>query len=267
MLIVAILFLLGLFAGSFFGVFIDRYQSKESIITGRSRCDSCRHILYPSDLVPLFSYALLNGKCRYCRHSLSIFYPVVEFLTAAMFVGTYFFAMQDFLYTKIWDIKLFVIVLYYLTIISILILIFFIDYRYGIIPFKLVVFGLILTLVLHYVLPTFFALKFANYFFSAVISFLFFLFIFLVTKGKGIGFGDVVFVFFMGYLLGFPKIFIGMEFAFVSGAIISLIIFKLQNKKIRGGTVPFGPFLVTGTIISLFWGDLILKKLLPYLLH
>ena len=79
------------------------------------------------------------------------------------------------------------------------------------------------------------------------------------------GFGDVFYSLFMGYLLGFPKIIVGLYIAFLTGAFVSLMLILGNKKKLKGGTIPFGPFLVLGTLISLFWGDLIIRIALLYL--
>jgi prepilin signal peptidase PulO-like enzyme (type II secretory pathway) len=96
--------------------------------------------------------------------------------------------------------------------------------------------------------------------------FLFFLLLFILTKGRGLGFGDVVYVFLMGLLLGFPKIILGLYIAFLSGAVISLILVIQRRKNLKGGTITFGPFLVGGTIISMLWGNTIIDKVMLYFL-
>jgi len=81
------------------------------------------------------------------------------------------------------------------------------------------------------------------------------------------GFGDVVYAFLMGLLLGFPKIIFGLYIAFIGGAIISLLLVALKRKKLSGGTVPFGPFLIAGTIISLLWGQELIAMVVRLTLH
>ena len=80
------LFIFGLAIGSFLNVAIDRIPQGKSVIKGRSYCDSCRKTLSWKDLVPVLSFIYLKGKCRYCRHPLSFFYPFIEILTGILFV-------------------------------------------------------------------------------------------------------------------------------------------------------------------------------------
>lgn len=73
------------------------------------------------------------------------------------------------------------------------------------------------------------------------------------------GFGDVKFAFFMGLFLGFPKIIVAIYLAVLTGAMVSIILVIRKKKKFIGGTIAFGPFLALGTLISLFWGDIVIK--------
>ncbi len=244
---------------------VDRLPKNENPFKGRSHCDNCKKTLKAIDLIPLFSYIALNGKCRYCKRRMGVYYPLVELVTGIMFaLAGYDLWMKGIYVSFFTNIAVFSLI-YYLVLVSILIIIFFTDLKSGIIPFNTVVFGVLLTALWHLFFPAI-NTSLLNYIFSAVGAFIVFLFLFLVTKGRGMGFGDVVYVFLMGLVLGFPKIILGMYIAFISGAVISLILIFSKKKKMRGETIPFGPFLVAGTIASLFWGDFLLSKALPYLL-
>ena len=142
-----------------------------------------------------------------------------------------------------------------------LLVICFADIRYEIIPFPVVVIVSIAALLLTYLLTP---EGLVAHILSGLGAGLFFLGIFLVTKGKGMGFGDVVYVVSMGLLLGFPGIFYGLYLSFIIGAIISLILVALKKKKLHGGTIPFGPFLVLGTFIMMIWGREISHIVLNY---
>lgn len=80
------------------------------------------------------------------------------------------------------------------------------------------------------------------------------------------GFGDVIYAFSMGILLGFPKIILGIYIAFIIGAIVALALVLLRKKKLHGGTMPFGPFLVLGTFTMIIWGDKLMDVTLKLLL-
>lgn len=247
--LIVFIFLLGCIVGSFFNVVIDRLPNGQSIVYPPSYCPHCRHKLAYYDLVPLLSFFYLKGKCRYCKAKISLYYPLIETATGALFVLTTFIAGLD---------------IYLLFIISSLIIVFFIDLKYGIIPFKIVILSLSIITVRYLFLSFTDPGYIGNYFLSAIGIFTVFLLLFLVTRGRGIGFGDVVFSLFMGYVLGFPKIVLGVYIAFLTGAIISLILVISKRKKFKGGIIPFGPFLVTGTVVSIFWGQVIIDRLVLY---
>jgi len=255
------LFILGLFVGSFLNVLIDRLPREEQVFKGRSYCESCKHTLKLHDLIPLFSFIGLSGKCRYCQSPISWYYPIVELTTACVFVFAHMFLVSDLRF-MIYDLRFIIMLSYYLFIVSSLVVIFFIDLKYGIIPdtivFSSVGVSLFYLFINHKSL-------FINHLFVGFGAFLFFLLIFLITRGRGMGFGDVKFAFLIGLLLGFPKTTLSLYVAFLTGAVVSIILILAGKKKFRGSTVPFGPFLVIGTIVALFWGNILLKIALPFL--
>jgi leader peptidase (prepilin peptidase) / N-methyltransferase len=260
------LFVFGCIIGSFINVLIDRGENNEQVVKGRSYCDHCKKSLEARDLVPVISFISLGGKCRYCKDKLSYYYPIVELTTGFLFAVSSFQILnitpnsRSELSSGLMHISLLLII------VTTLITIFFADIKYGIIPLKAVILGVVVSLFWNMFYP-FSDVTLLNYFLSGTLSFLSFLLIHLITKGKGMGMGDVIYVFLMGLLLGFPKIVIGFYIAFISGAIISLILVFLKKKKIKGGTIPFGPFLVAGTYISLLWGDNIIDFIMTYLLR
>jgi len=259
---VFLLFLLGLCVGSFLNVLIDRLPRGESVIKERSYCESCKHTLKWYDLIPLVSFLVLRGKCRYCESPLSYYYPLVEGLTGIMFVTTGLFIINNFQSNLNFQLDKIAALAYYLFIVSSLIVIFFADLKYGIIPDK-IVFGAVgitfLFLITNHQSPITYHL------FSAIGTFFFFVLIFLATRGRGMGFGDVKFAFLIGLVLSFPKVIVGLYIAFLTGAFVSVILILAGKKKFRGSTVPFGPFLAIGTLTALFWGDILLKTVLPFL--
>ncbi|HWY79691.1 MAG TPA: prepilin peptidase [Candidatus Sulfotelmatobacter sp.] len=270
-----LIFVFGTTVGSFIGVIVDRLSSKEPIWKGRSHCDHCRHTLHAFDLIPLISFFLLKGKCRYCHKRLSWFYPLVEFSTGIAYLAIGIALLQQPTYL-IGQFAYQLVFLYYFLLIGALVTIFFADVRYGIIPFKFVTFAFLVTLVWDIVFPFLplspyirqflgFQTNISNIIISAVGAGGFFFLLFAITKGRGMGFGDVVYACLMGFTLGFPRVILGLYIAFVTGAIISLILIALKKKKFNGGTIPFGPFLVFGTIISLLWGDVAIAYLMRFL--
>lgn len=257
-----IFLIFGVSIGSFLNVLIDRIPANKSFIKGRSFCDYCHKTLNWYDLIPVFSFVMLSGKCRYCHTPLSYQYPLVEVLTGVLFVITFYFLMQGSIQNQVWSIQYGVGVIYHLFIVSVLISIFFIDIKYGIIPDK-IVFPAIIISFLYLILNTPYVIL--PHALSAIGAFMLFLIIHLVTRGRGMGLGDVKYVILMGLVLGFPKIIPGLYLAFLTGAFISIILILTGQKKLRGDTIPFGPFLVLGTFVGLFFGKEIISYLFFYL--
>jgi leader peptidase (prepilin peptidase)/N-methyltransferase len=148
-----------------------------------------------------------------------------------------------------------------------LIVIFFIDLEHQIIPDEIllpliVLFSIRQIFLLFSLSPITYPLSPT---FSAIGAFLFLFIIYLVTKGKGMGFGDVKFAFLMGLVLGYPKIIVAFYLAFLTGALVGIILI-LGRKAKFGQKIAFGPFLALSTIISFLWGDKILSLALKILL-
>ncbi|MBI2034143.1 MAG: prepilin peptidase [Candidatus Levybacteria bacterium] len=251
------IFFIGCAIGSFLNVLVDRLPHDESVIKGRSYCDSCKKQLAWHDLIPVVSFILLRGKCRCCHSPISWQYPLVELLTGILFVmvilhpNNQIFNFQFSIFNLV----------YYFFIVSSLIVIFFTDLKYGIIPDKIVYPAIIVTffyLIINYQLST------INYLISALGAFLLFFLLHFITRGRGMGFGDVKLAGLLGLFLGFPKIVVSLYLAFLTGAVVSLILVMLGKKKLKGSTVPFGPFLVVGTLVSMFYGERLVNVFITF---
>ena len=238
-------FVLGLFIGSFLNCLAYRLHEKEKFVTGRSFCPKCKHTLNWWDLVPVFSFLFLKGKCRYCQEKISIQYPLAELLTGLMF----------FLVFTYYSINLF-----WLVITGILILIFIYDLNYFLIPDSALIIGVILSLLYLIVSP----ISIMGYIWSALGASGFFLTIWLISKGKWIGFGDVKLAVLIGLLVGWPNILIALFSAFLIGAIMGIALIIARKKNLKS-EVPFGPFLIIGIYIALFFGDKIVNWYLGFL--
>ena len=249
-LIYFFLFILGASVGSFLNVLIDRLPQEKSI-NGRSICDHCHHQLAWYDLIPIVSFFLLGGKCRYCNKKISWYYPLVEFLTGASFV---FIFLKDgpFFERSV-----------LLMIISCLIVIFFSDLKYQIIPDSIQIAFFIFSLLFKLteilgkgcVNISFFhcfIIPLLHFFIAGVVVMLPIFFLWLTTNGRGMGFGDVKLAFNIGFFLGIKAGFLTLYFAFVIGGIVGLILIFLGRKKLKS-KIAFGPFLVVGMLIMLFF--------------
>lgn len=250
----------GLFIGSFLNVLADRLPNGKNPFVGRSECDFCKKTLSWKDLIPLISFISTGGKCRYCKHKLSFYYPFVEMVTGVLFMLTYIFFSVNFIN-----------LIFSLFIVSAMIVVFFADLKYGIIPdlivFPSILISLIYLMISNKPLIGQYLLNTVNnhgnpttlpfYLLSAFICFFLFLFLFVATKGKAMGFGDVKFAFLLGLVLGpFPTI-IMLYVAFLTGAALGLILI-LWKKKSMKYAIPFGPFLVAGFLVSYFLGPQII---------
>jgi len=249
-----LIFFSGLAVGSFLNAVIYRLDKKENVLHGRSFCPHCRHKLAWFDLIPVVSFLLLKGKCRYCHKKISWQYPLVEIGTALLFL---FLAIR--LGIKIQLIS--ILEFSFLAIIfAFLIIIFVYDLKKYIIPDKVIFPAIFVTLfyqifrALEFDSRGFDVLFLSWAVFSALVASGFFLLIYLISKGKWLGFGDVKLVFFMGLFLSWPNILIALFLAFLIGAIIGIILI-VKGKKTLESEVPFAPFLVIGTLIAFFWGQ------------
>lgn len=249
-------FLLGLVVGSFLNCVIYRLEKGESFLKGHSYCPHCRHLLSWLDLIPVLSFLFLQGKCRYCRQKISFQYPLVELSTAVMFLSLAIFYQYPI--SIISAVSLF----YWFVVFCFLIVIFIFDLKHYIIPDK-VIFPAIATVLIYDFLKSDFQWK-SDFVLSAFGAALFFLIIVLISRGRWMGAGDIKLAFLMGLILGWPNILVALFFSFFTGAAagIGLIIAK---KKTLKSEVPFGPFLIFGTIAALFFGQNIINWYLRYL--
>ena len=255
LLISVVLFVLGAVIGSFLNVVIYRTVIEESWVAGRSRCDHCRKQIAWYDNVPLLSYFWLGGKCRYCRGQISISHPVVELLTGTLFVwwywgGSLFFQLTRAPFQTLQP-------LFWLAIGILLIVLFFADTLYMVLPDMVI--GLLMVLIICYriVLVSAGIMELADLG-RAVMGMVLVVSLigglWLVTKGKGMGLGDVKLVAPLALITGWPLVIVSTFLAFLLGAVAGLAMILLGKKRF-GQTIPFGPFLILGSCLSLIWGN------------
>lgn len=253
------IFIFGLIVGSFLNCLIWRSYAGESAMRGRSHCPKCKHQLVWFDLVPVFSFLALAGRCRYCKKPISWQYPAVELACGLLFCAAAFaFAPMifagNFLIFPILELAA------YWLILAALIAIFAADLRWYIIPDGALIAGLAGALALRglqlWESESVFHQLDANIIIApllaAILAAGFFLAIFLVSRGKWMGFGDVKFAVLMGLIAGLPEVLIALFLANFFGAIIGLGLIAAGKKKMSS-LIPFGPFLVAGTLAALFF--------------
>lgn len=229
-------FIFGLIVGSFLNCVIYRSGIGLSYITGRSMCPKCKHQLSWKDNIPLISFLLLKGKCRYCRKKISLQYPLVELSTAILFTLAVVIKGNNpvELITSFWIIGTFLAI-------------FMIDLLSGIIPDELILAAIIVSIPYSLILVPYSLI-------TAFVSFLVFFGIYLITSGKGMGFGDVKLALLIGFILGFPSSVFALYLAFLTGALAGVILIISHRKKIKQA-IPFGPFLCFSCLIFFFFGN------------
>ncbi len=247
---VLITFIFGATVGSFLNVVIDRLSTGRSIIYGRSYCEGCRKTLKAYDLLPIVSYLVLRGKCRYCKAKIPLRILIVETLSALTFASIYLSIVTASI-SLLPGIFLGIIIYSFIGI-------FFADLEYGIIPDFLVIVSTVSSLL--YLLSSNGLV--IPHLIAGFATLAFFLLLFVITKGRGMGLGDVKLSFMLGFFLGFPSIIVALYLAFLTGAGVSIILVVWKKIRFLGGTIPFGPFLVGSAIIAYFFGTTIIQRFL-----
>lgn len=241
-LVLSIIGVFGLIIGSFLNMLSDRLPRNEQIFMGRSHCDYCLKALHILDLIPIFSWIMLRGVCRYCHKPIPYRNTLVEVVTASVFIATYVLMGP---YTASFSDSMLLVL--HLMVGACLIAIFVIDLEHMIIPDVLLLVILIATIGIYALDPT--VRNPMEGILSGAGAGLFFLMLVLITKGRGMGMGDVKYAAVIGFLLRFPDTLYALYFAFLTGAFLSVILI-LRHKKRFGQTIPFGPFLVAGTLLA-----------------
>lgn len=231
-------FLLGLILGSFYNVVGLRMPKNESIVYPGSHCTNCQRSLTAIDLVPVFSYLLLRGKCRTCKVRISPIYMMMELVTGLFFALSY------------WQLGFSLELIVAWLFISLLIIITVSDIAYMLIPNKILLFFLPLIALGRILSPL---EPWWDSLLGAAIGFGILLLIAVVSKG-GMGGGDIKLFFIIGLVLGTINTLLTLFLAAVIGMIVGLIILKRQNKG-RKTPIPFGPSIALAAIIVYFFGD------------
>jgi prepilin signal peptidase PulO-like enzyme (type II secretory pathway) len=288
------LIILGFVVGSVLGSFIKALADRSLInksFQGRSYCPSCKHQLSWYDLFPVFSYLFLKGRCRYCHKKISPEYPLTEVILGIIISYLFYTYSADLInYQNPYSYAILVFELIFkIFIIGVFAVVVITDIKKTIIPdritypaivisfFSLLFFNLYQIWYIYYslsrnpigrfLLPPYsdyFQIHALDFVFDFLISLatgiglgLFFLTLILITKGKGMGGGDFKLSIFIGMVFGFPLALVQLMLSFLLGSIVGVGLL-LARKKNFGQTIPFGPFLSIGGLITLFWGQKIL---------
>ncbi|RDY26651.1 prepilin peptidase [Romboutsia weinsteinii] len=244
------MYIIGTIFGSFFNVCIFRIPNNQSISNPPSHCYNCNNRLKPLDLVPILSWVFLKGRCRYCGEKISPRYALVELLTGVLFVLVY----------NVYGLN--IITLYYLILVSLLVVITFIDIDHYIIPNGLIIFGSIFG-VLFSLMGQGIELK--DSILGAIISgggmFLLIYLIELIVKKEVMGGGDIKLFAMIGLFLGVEGGLLTILLSIYVGAIygVGIILYSKAKKKDYNSVIPYGPFISVGSIIVILYGDNIIN--------
>lgn len=230
-------FLYGIVFGSFFNVVGLRVPKKESIVKPPSHCTSCNRRLTAVDLIPVFSYIYLRGKCRTCGEKISPIYVMTELVTGIFFAFSYWYIGFSF--------ELVVALLF----ISLLMIIVVSDFAYMLIPDKVLLFFLPLIVVGRIFSPL---TPWWDSILGAAVGFGLLLFIAILSKG-GMGGGDIKLFFLIGYVLGTFNTLLTLFLASIIGMIAGIIVIIIR-KQGRKTPLPFGPSIALAAIIVYFFG-------------
>jgi prepilin signal peptidase PulO-like enzyme (type II secretory pathway) len=244
-----ITFCLGAILGSFINALSFRWGTGVSVVNGRSRCMHCGHTLSAFDLVPIFSWIALRGRCQYCGARISWQYPLVELTGALLSLGAYFVNSDPLSY-----------VLLLLVLMTTLFIAVY-DVRHKIIPLSASLWLMALVAA-----DRFFA---GGVFFALIDGLLLaapLLLISFFSGGRWMGWGDGILEISLGWLLGLTVGLTAFMFAFWSGACVGIALLYLRRGVTMRSEVPFAPFLIFGAWAALlFHVDLFqaLPALLP----
>ena len=239
-LITVTLFIFGLSIGSFANVCIYRLPKKESVVSPVSYCTACLVPIRPLDNIPIISYLVLRGRCRDCNNNISVIYPVIEIITALLLLAGFFkFGLTfDFLV--------------YFVLAPTLVIITVVDIKHQIIPDVITLPGLALGLA-----AGSYSIGYANSFMGFLLGCGLFYLLAILSNG-GLGGGDIKYIAAAGAFVGWQKVLLIIFIGAVLGTFVGLFQIGFQ-KKTRKNIIPFGPLLSLATLITLFYGNLLIK--------
>lgn len=229
--------LLGLAVSSFLNVCIDRLPERGSIVSPPSHCPACGRRLAPFDLIPLLSYILLRGRCRYCGAPIPRRVLLVESTTGLLFALLW--------YRYGFSLWLLLGTLYA----CFFIVIFFIDLEHHLVLNRVMYPAIVVALL---VIPFAPGHSAKELLLGGLIGFAL-LFLIASIYPAGMGMGDVKLATFIGLVVGFPSVFVALLFSFVAGGLVggSLLLTGLKGRK---DPIPFAPFLAAGGMVAMLYG-------------
>ena len=233
--------LIGACIGSFLNVVIYRLPLRQSLVSPPSRCPQCGSRLAWYDNVPIFGWLLLGGRCRTCGNRISMQYPIVELITALLFV------------LVVWLTPPGPLMVTRLLLVCILIALFGIDLEHQILPNSITLPGIVAGVLLSFIAPPGWRDALLGVLLGAGILYAIAGAYYLWRREEGLGMGDVKMLAMIGAFLGWKAVLVTMVLSSFSGAVIGLALIAAQ----RGGmklALPFGTFLALGALVAMFVG-------------
>lgn len=238
---------IGAVIGSFLNVCISRISREESIIYPPSHCEKCQNRLSPLELIPIFSYIFLRGRCSHCKSTIEKYYTVIEISNLVLYLLIYY------------KFGLSILTLKYFILTSLLIVIAMIDYKTQFVYTSTTILGSIIGIIFIIIQAFMYDSGAINFILGGLIGFFIISTIIFITRGMGTGDAEIAVV--CGLFLGAKGVLVGLLLAIIIGGIIGIIILALGKKDLKE-KIAFGPFIAFGTILSmLYCNEIIIKYL------
>ena len=270
--VVAFIGLMGAIMGSFVGALTWRIHKNMDFVRGRSECEHCHHKLGTADLIPIISWLVLGGRCRYCQRKIGVLAVALELSTAALFVVSFVFWPFGEIYKYgSFDYAQGALLGLWLAILVIMIALFVYDSRWRLLPNKLV-FPLIGLSLVFAILNNIFiqnnnlqSSTFEILLSMIPISGVYGLIYMMPPTGRLVGLGDVKLGIAIGLILGWKGALLVLVLSNLLGSIVAVPMLVRGKTKMKS-QMAFGPFLIAATVAVFFLGNDLLKLAIENLL-
>jgi leader peptidase (prepilin peptidase)/N-methyltransferase len=251
-IVLVITFLFGIMIGSFLNVVIYRLPRNKSIVRPGSSCPKCGGRINFYDNIPLFSYVILGGKCRHCGAPISVRYPFVELLAGILAVlAIYRYGLGAAGFEALFLSFAFIAI-------------FFIDLEFTIIPDAFTISGMVIGLGVSFIPGS--LIGWSQSLIGLLVGGISFFLVGalgqLLFGKEALGFGDVKFAAMLGAFLGWQILILVLILASFLGSIVGIAVILFSGRKGKSTYIPFGPFLVAGALIGMYFGNTIIRAYL-----
>jgi len=238
--VLVFLFAIGAIFGSFLNVVATRVATEREFLFSRSSCSSCGNILKPFQMIPIFSFLFLRGRCGFCKSEISKNHFLAEVGTGAVFTLSYFLNLD------------FSGILIYFVVSCFFIILFICDATEYMIPDKIAIPAIVCVGLIRFLETK----DILNIVIAGVAGAVWFLVQFFISNGRWVGGGDIRIGVLMGVLTGFPMVFLALFLSYIFGAVIALYLMIFEGKNLKS-KLPFATILLPCAFITWLWGDFI----------